>query len=110
MLTGRQAFEGDDVSEILASVIKGTANLDLLPADIHPGVRRVIGRCLEKDVRKRFRDIGDVRNELERDPGESRRAPDDRPQTHSHQPDGCFRGSAERLRSRRSSSAPPCGS
>jgi len=65
MLTGRQAFEGDDVSEILASVIKGTANLDLLPADIHPGVRRVIRRCLEKDVRKRCRDIGDVRNELE---------------------------------------------
>ena len=65
MLTGRQAFEGDDVSEILASVIKGTANLDLLPASVHPGVRRVIRRCLEKDVRRRFRDIGDVRNELE---------------------------------------------
>ena len=33
----------------------------------HPrrGVRRVIERCLEKDVRKRFRDIGDVRNELD---------------------------------------------
>jgi serine/threonine protein kinase/Tol biopolymer transport system component len=65
MVTGRPAFEGDDVSEILASVIKGSANLDLLPENTHPGIRRVVGRCLEKDVRKRFRDIGDVRYELE---------------------------------------------
>src|SRR5262245_53953526 len=64
MLTGRPVFDGDDVSEILASVIKGTTNLDLLPADLHPAVRRVIKRCLEKDLKKRFRDIGDVRYEL----------------------------------------------
>ena len=31
MLTGRVAFQGDDVSEILASVIKGDVKLDLLP-------------------------------------------------------------------------------
>jgi len=37
MLTGRPAFEGEDASEILASIIKGSANLALLPADIHPG-------------------------------------------------------------------------
>ena len=65
MLTGRQAFEGEDVSEILASVIKGSANLDLLPAQIHPRLRDVVARCLEKDPRKRFRDIGDVRYEIE---------------------------------------------
>src|SRR5687768_6968690 len=65
MLTGRPAFDGDDASEILASIIKGSANLALLPAGTHPGVSRVIARCLEKDVRKRYRDIGDVRNELE---------------------------------------------
>ena len=65
MLTGRPAFEGEDASEILASIIKGSANLALLPADIHPGLRRLIARCLEKDVRKRYRDIGDVRYELE---------------------------------------------
>jgi eukaryotic-like serine/threonine-protein kinase len=65
MLTGRPAFEGEDASEILASIIKGSANLALLPADIHPGLRRLIARCLEKDVRKRYRDIGDVRYELD---------------------------------------------
>src|SRR5262245_4702914 len=64
MLTGRPVFDGEDVSEILASVIKGTINLDLLPPNIHAAVRRVIQRCLEKDLKKRFRDIGDVRYEL----------------------------------------------
>ena len=63
MVTGRQMFEGDDVSEILASVIKASANLDLLPAGTR--LRHVVARCVEKDVRKRFRDIGDVRYELE---------------------------------------------
>jgi len=66
MLTGRRAFDGEDTSEILASVIKGSANLDLLPAGAPPRLREVVARCLEKDVRKRFRDIGDVGQELER--------------------------------------------
>ena len=65
MLTGRPAFDGEDASEVLASIIKGSANLALLPTGIHPGVSRLIARCLEKDVRKRFRDIGDVRYELD---------------------------------------------
>ena len=64
MLTGRPAFDGEDVSEVLASVIKGATNLDVLPA-IHPVVRTVLARCMEKDPRKRFRDFGDVRVELE---------------------------------------------
>src|SRR5262249_49581286 len=58
MLTGRPAFDGEDVSEILASVIKGTPNLNTLPANLHPAVRRVIKRCFEKDLANRFRDIG----------------------------------------------------
>ena len=65
MLTGRRAFDGDDVAEVLASVIKGTADVGLLPSDVHPGLRRVIDRCLQKDVLKRFRDIGDVRFEIQ---------------------------------------------
>ena len=65
MLTGQPAFQGEDVSEILASVIKGTTSLELLPAGTHTRLREVLARCLEKDVRKRIRDIGDVRYELE---------------------------------------------
>jgi serine/threonine-protein kinase len=65
MLTGLPAFAGNDVSEVLASVIKGTTNFDLIPADLHPRLRELLARCLEKDVRKRMRDIGDVAYELE---------------------------------------------
>jgi serine/threonine protein kinase len=72
MLTDRVAFQGDDISEILASVIKGDVKLDLLPANLHPRVREAITRCLQKDLKKRYRDIGDVEFELEQvlaDPG-----------------------------------------
>jgi eukaryotic-like serine/threonine-protein kinase len=64
-LTGQAAFQGEDVTEILAAVVKSSANLDLLPADIHPGIPKIISRCLQKDPRKRYRDIGDVQFELE---------------------------------------------
>jgi serine/threonine protein kinase/Tol biopolymer transport system component len=65
MLTGRSAFQGDEVSEILASVIKGDTNLDLIPSNIHPRVREVINRCLQKDLRKRYPDIANARYEVE---------------------------------------------
>jgi Tol biopolymer transport system component len=65
MLTGQAAFQGEDVTEILAAVVKSGANLDLLPADTHPRVREIISRCLQKDVKKRYQDVGDVRYELE---------------------------------------------
>ncbi len=65
MLTGRQAFQGEDLTEVLASVIKTHADLDLLPAGIHPAATKILKRCLERDVKKRVRDIGDVRFELE---------------------------------------------
>ena len=75
MLTGRRAFDGEDISEILASVIKGSANLDRLPAGTPPRLRELVARCLEKDVRKRFRDIGDVGQELERVQSDPRGTP-----------------------------------
>jgi eukaryotic-like serine/threonine-protein kinase len=72
MLTGQAAFQGEDVTEILAAVVKGGANLDLLPANIHPRVREVIIRCLQKDLNRRYQDIRDTRYEIEQalaDPG-----------------------------------------
>ena len=65
MLTGQAAFKGDEVSEILASVIKGDTNLDLLPANIHPRVRELLIRCLQKDTRRRYSGIGDARYDIE---------------------------------------------
>jgi serine/threonine protein kinase len=65
MLTGKPAFPGEDISEILASVIKGDSNLSLLPKNIHTRVREVLARCLQKDLRKRYADIADARYEIE---------------------------------------------
>jgi serine/threonine protein kinase len=56
MLTGRRAFEGEDVSSILAAVIQSEPRWDSVPAN----VRRLLESCLEKDPRRRLRDIGDV--------------------------------------------------
>ena len=64
MLTGRQAFGGTDISETLASVLKTDLNLEALPADTSPGLRRVLSRCIERDRSQRLRDIGDVRWDL----------------------------------------------
>jgi len=65
MLAGRRAFDGDDVSEVLASVIKGEVRWEALPAATPPIVRHVLERCLEKDPRRRLRDIGDALFDLE---------------------------------------------
>ena len=72
MLTGKAAFQGEDVTEILAAVVKSGVNLDLLQANIHPRVREVIIRCLQKEQKKRYKDIGDAKYEIEQvlaDPG-----------------------------------------
>ncbi|HUE86993.1 MAG TPA: protein kinase, partial [Vicinamibacterales bacterium] len=65
MLTGRAAFTGEDTLEILTSVLRGSVNLDRLPADAPGGLRRVIARCLSGDLKKRYRHIGDVLLELD---------------------------------------------
>jgi serine/threonine protein kinase len=64
MLTGVRVFKGDDVSETLASILKDTPALDALPVNTPPRVRRLIERCLERDVKQRLRDIGEARVEI----------------------------------------------
>jgi len=61
MLTGRRLFQGEDLTDTLASVIKGTPDLSAAPAP----VRRLLESCLEKDPRNRLRDIGDWARLLE---------------------------------------------
>jgi serine/threonine protein kinase/Tol biopolymer transport system component len=55
LLTGERLFTGEDVTETLASVVKDRPDLTKVPAK----VRRLLERCLEKDPKKRLRDIGD---------------------------------------------------
>ncbi len=65
MLTGRQAFGGETISDVLAAVLTREIDWSLLPPGTPPAVRRVLGRCLERDPKKRLRDIGDARYELD---------------------------------------------
>ena len=64
MLTGRRAFDGDTVSETIASVLKTEPAWQQLPAETPHGVRRLLRRSLQKDHKLRFRDIRDARLEL----------------------------------------------
>ncbi len=65
-LAGRRAFQGNDVPEILAALLRAEPEWDRLPANLHPRLREVLERCLEKDLRRRRHDIADVRVDLEK--------------------------------------------
>jgi Tol biopolymer transport system component len=65
MLAGRRLFDGDTISDTLASVLKDDVAWDRLPEDTSPGLRRLLERCLERDPRRRLRDIGEARVFLE---------------------------------------------
>jgi eukaryotic-like serine/threonine-protein kinase len=65
MLTGRQAFQGEDVSEVLASVLKAEPDFSLLPAKLNPRIREMLRRCLQKNPKLRWHAIGDTRIEIE---------------------------------------------
>jgi serine/threonine protein kinase len=64
MLTGRQAFPGETVSDMIAGILTREPDWDRLPAEARRGVQRVLRRCLQKDVRERTRDLGDVALDL----------------------------------------------
>ena len=57
MLTGTRAFEGENVGDTLAAVLRGEPDWAALPATVPVAVRTLIRRCLEKDGRQRIADI-----------------------------------------------------
>ena len=61
LTTGRRPFDGETVSESLAGVLKSDPDWQPVP----PELRRLLGSCLEKDPKKRLRDIGDWRRQLD---------------------------------------------
>jgi eukaryotic-like serine/threonine-protein kinase len=65
MLAGKRAFEGEDISITLASVLKEDVDWQALPPDLPAPLRRLLRRCLEKDPKRRLSAIGDARLELE---------------------------------------------
>jgi Tol biopolymer transport system component len=65
MLTGRLAFPGDTVSDTIAGILQRDPDWAALPAATPASIRRLLHRCLVKDCKRRLRDIGDVRLELD---------------------------------------------
>jgi len=68
--TGKRLFKGEDVSDTLASVLKDQPDFDAVPARLRP----LLMRCLEKDPKKRLRDIGDALTALEDSTGAAPRS------------------------------------
>jgi hypothetical protein len=64
MLTGRQTWSGATVTDIIAAALAKDPDFGRLPPNIHPDIRKLLSRCLEKDPAERLRDIGDVRVEI----------------------------------------------
>ena len=71
MLSGRRAFDGETVTDVLAAIVDREPEWNALPSAVPSSVRRVLERCLEKDPKRRLRDIGDARVELEQSLGSS---------------------------------------
>jgi len=65
MLTGRQAFSGPTVSDMIAAILEREPAFDRLPPSTPASVRRLLARCLDKDHKRRLRDIGDARLEID---------------------------------------------
>ena len=65
MLAGRTAFAGDTISDVLAAVLTREPDWTALPATTPASIERLLARCLEKDPKRRLRDIGDARLEIE---------------------------------------------
>lgn len=64
MLTARRAFDGDDVTDTLAAIVRADPDWNALPGETPPAIRTLLRRCLEKDRRERLPDIGVARLEL----------------------------------------------
>jgi serine/threonine protein kinase len=65
LLTGKQAFHGEDVGDILAAVVMKEPAFDALPANTSPSIRVLLQRCLRKDRRQRTPDAAILRIEIE---------------------------------------------
>jgi Tol biopolymer transport system component len=65
MITGRRVFPGATVSDTIAAVLERSPDWTALPPATPPRVRHILARCLEKDPKQRWRDIADVRIELD---------------------------------------------
>lgn len=64
-LTGKQAFSGDTVADVLAAILKNEPDWNLLPSALPSSVRSLLEQCLQKEPSQRLQDIAAARNILE---------------------------------------------
>ena len=60
MLTGKRAFFGPTPADTVVAVLSSEPDWNALPPDTPPGLKALMQRCLQKDVRNRLRDLGDA--------------------------------------------------
>ena len=89
MLAGRRTFSGDTVSDTIAAILTREPAWADLPADTPSAIRRLLRRCLQKDAKRRLRDMGDARIDVE--DALTKASPDDRV---GEQPSGMTRRTA----------------
>jgi serine/threonine-protein kinase len=65
MLTGSRAFPGEDITDTIVSVVSKEPDWSALPPATSASVRLLLRRCLDKDPRRRLRDIGEARLALD---------------------------------------------
>jgi eukaryotic-like serine/threonine-protein kinase len=75
MITGQRAFAGEDVTDVIASVMRADPDWSALPADTPAAIRKLLRRCLEKDRTKRLDSMAVAKYEVE----EALAAPDAEP-------------------------------
>jgi serine/threonine-protein kinase len=61
MLSGQRLFEGETIAHTLADVLRADIDLGKLPASAPALVRSLVGRCLDRNIKTRLRDIGEAR-------------------------------------------------
>ncbi len=64
MLTGTRPFDGDDVSDTIAGILRDEPDWSLLPSGTPSAVRKLLRRCLAKNRSDRLADAGDARLEI----------------------------------------------
>jgi Tol biopolymer transport system component len=69
MLTGRRAFERETVADVLVAILERDPDWTALPEETPLSFRRLLRRCLEREPRRRLRDIADARLELDESHG-----------------------------------------
>ncbi len=66
MFAGRGTFDGGTVSDVLAGVLAKEPQWNTLPLNLHPRVRLLLERCLEKESKDRYGDISDARVDIQK--------------------------------------------